>query len=139
MPGIRFQRTGSGSIFQNVVSRNWFQKGVSQTVSSEVDAITVALRCCNVTADVNGPPSMMMLVYFHYPENRLINVFCLTINYYGDDMSQFLTMPGNRRPLKARALALLTSVRVWGGLSVLVSLISLALPWWGIETIPYAS
>src|SRR5205807_770040 len=54
-------------------------------------------------------------------------------------MSQFLTMPENHRPLKARALALLTSVRVWGGLSVLVSLIRLALPWWGIETIPYAS
>jgi len=33
-----------------------------------------------------------------------------------------------------KAFALLNSVGFWGGLSVLVSLISLALPWWGIDT-----
>ena len=40
--------------------------------------------------------------------------------------------------MKARVLALLASVRFWGGFSALVSLVSLALPWWGIETSLYA-
>ena len=31
---------------------------------------------------------------------------------------------------------LLTSVRFWGGLSVLVALVSLALPWWGVTVGP---
>ncbi len=42
-------------------------------------------------------------------------------------------MPESQRPLKAKALAVLTSVGFWGGLSVLASLVSLALPWWGIN------
>jgi len=65
-----------------------------------------------------------------------IKVFCHSHNYYEEEMSQFLAMPGNRRPPRARVLALLTGVRFWGGLSVLVALISLSLPWWGIETLP---
>jgi len=42
-------------------------------------------------------------------------------------------MPESQKTLKARALPVLASVGFWGGLSVLASMTSLALPWWGIN------
>ena len=48
--------------------------------------------------------------------------------------------PSNLQPVKPRVrrttaeilINILTSVRFWSGLSILVALISLALPWWGV-------
>jgi hypothetical protein len=48
-------------------------------------------------------------------------------------------MSENQRAAQAGVLDLLTSVRFWAGLSVLVSLISLAFPWWGIDINPSTS
>jgi len=42
-------------------------------------------------------------------------------------------MPKDQESKKAKGSPL-SSVELWGGLSVLISLISLALPWWGIDT-----
>jgi hypothetical protein len=52
--------------------------------------------------------------------------------------------PGNLRPVKPRVrrskaeilINILTNVRFWGGLSILVALVSLALPWWGVTVGP---
>jgi hypothetical protein len=52
--------------------------------------------------------------------------------------------PSNLQPVKPRVrrstaeilISILTSVRFWGGLSILVAFASLALPWWGITVGP---
>src|SRR6266699_3266591 len=52
--------------------------------------------------------------------------------------------PSNLQPVKLRVrrtpaeilINILTSVRFWGGLSILVALVSLALPWWGVTVGP---
>ncbi len=52
--------------------------------------------------------------------------------------------PSNLQPVKPRVrrttaeilINILTSVRFWSGLSILVALISLALPWWGVTVGP---
>ncbi len=54
-----------------------------------------------------------------------------------DEREPSKTQPAELRIPKTKAELLLnvvTSVRFWGGLSVLVALISLALPWWGVTT-----
>ena len=52
--------------------------------------------------------------------------------------------PSNLQPVKPRVrrtpaeilISILTSVRFWGGLSILVALVSLALLWWGVTVGP---
>ena len=52
--------------------------------------------------------------------------------------------PSNLQPVKPRVrrtpaeilISILTSVRFWGGLFILVALVSLALPWWGVTVGP---
>lgn len=52
--------------------------------------------------------------------------------------------PSNFQPVKPRVrrstaeilISTLTSVRFWAGLSILVALVSLALPWWGVTVGP---
>ncbi len=52
--------------------------------------------------------------------------------------------PSNLRPVKPRVrrstaeilINILTSVRFWGGLSILVALVSLSLTWWGVAVGP---
>ena len=47
--------------------------------------------------------------------------------------------PAKPRTRKSNAellINVLTSVRFWGGLSVLIALVSLALPWWGVTVRP---
>ncbi len=55
--------------------------------------------------------------------------------------------PSNLHPVKPRVrrttaeilISILTSVRFWGGLSILVALVSLALPWWGVIVGPFTT
>ena len=55
--------------------------------------------------------------------------------------------PSNLQPVKPRVrrttaeilINILTSVRFWGGLSILVALVSLALPWWGVIVGPFTA
>ena len=44
--------------------------------------------------------------------------------------------PGIPKTQKETIVDVLTDVRFWGGLSALVALISLALPWWGVTIVP---
>jgi hypothetical protein len=44
--------------------------------------------------------------------------------------------PRVRRTPAETLINILTSVRFWGGLSILVALVSLALPWWGVTVGP---
>src|SRR5690349_3814018 len=52
--------------------------------------------------------------------------------------------PSNLQPVKPRVrrstteimTSILTSVRFWGGLSILVALVSLSLTWWGVTVGP---
>jgi hypothetical protein len=47
--------------------------------------------------------------------------------------------PGVRRSPAEILIEILSSVRFWGGLSILVALVSLALPWWGVTVGPYTT
>ena len=61
----------------------------------------------------------------------------LTPRYESPEPSKIQSAKPRARKSKAELLIdLLTTVGFWGGLSVLVALVSLALPWWGVTVGP---